>query len=90
MDQNMINRYGPNDDIKLEEVRKWRGIIVDRINGILVIDVIADGKADAKGLIHEIAAREAGCVNIVKDSCQVMRWTEMPDSWKVRRPSKLH
>lgn len=82
MDQRHIARWGMNAQIDFAEANYWRVILVDRVLGLLVLDVKADNEADAKGYAHTAAVDHLGAEHIAQESLTAMRWTEMPDSWK--------
>lgn len=67
----------------------WRAVVTDTSEGIVVLDVVADNEAEAKGTAHSSAATHLKCRNIT--NCIVMRHVDMPTEWlRMKQTSKFH
>lgn len=69
-----------NAFMKIEEFKKWRVVLYDRSEGIVVLDIEADNEAEAKGKADSAARQHLKCKEIV--SATAMNWTVLPDAWK--------
>lgn len=70
----------PNEYIKLEEANKWRVVINDTSEGIVVIDIEASDEADAKNKATSSAKEHLKCNQIT--GVTAMSWLVLPDAWK--------
>lgn len=70
----------PNELIKIEEANRWRVVIYDHVEGVVVLDIEADNEAEAKGKADSAAREHLECKNIA--SATAMSWLTLPDAWK--------
>ena len=67
----------------------WRAVVVDAVEGVVVLDLTADTEAEAKGRAVTAAATHLKCKEI--KNVVVKRHTEMPMSWLRSDPkAKIH
>lgn len=69
-----------NEFIKLEDFKKWRVVINDTIEGLVVIDIEGEDEADAKNKADSAARQHLKCKNIT--GITAMNWVVLPDAWK--------
>lgn len=70
---------GNTGTLDLSTLRKWRAVIYDRIEGIVVVDVTADDEADAKGTALTAAQEVLKLARIA--SIIVKKHSDMPAEW---------
>lgn len=72
----VVGREGTLD---FSTLRKWRAVIYDRLEGIVVVDVTADNEADAKGTALTAAMETLKLGRIA--SIIVKSHADMPVAW---------
>lgn len=70
---------GRTDQLDLRTLNKWRAVIYDRLEGIVVVDVNADSENDAKGTALTAAQEVLKLTRIA--SIIVKRHSDMPTEW---------
>lgn len=74
--QRVVTRQGPLD---FSTLNKWRAVIHDTVEGIVVVDVDASTEADARGTAARVGKEHLNCHRI--NTVIVMRHSEMPEAW---------
>lgn len=72
----VVTRQGPLD---FSTINKWRAVIHDTVEGVVVVDVEASTEADARGTAARVGKEHLNCHRI--NTVIAMRHSDMPEAW---------